>query len=130
MRGIVILAAWASSVGLSGCLGGSGGPDGPGGDSYVSWTNSANGEVIKDATNENFRVRASDRVVVFDGNGRALGGTYVDTSANLFLNNTRIGGVYYTTATNGSQITVFRCTNGRALDFYNTSANQYTYQCV
>jgi hypothetical protein len=31
---------------------------------------------------------------------------------------------------NGSQITVFRCTNGRALDFYNTAPDQYTYQCV
>lgn len=46
------------------------------------------------------------------------------------MNNTLIGGVYYTTATNGSQITVFRCTNGRALDFYNTAPDQYTYQCV
>lgn len=129
MRRVRYSAAAAAVLSLGACLDG-GDPDAPAGPTYVTWTNSANGEVIKDATNENFRVRASDRVVVFDGNGRALGGTYVDTSANLFLNNTPIGGVYYTTATNGSQITVFRCTNGRALDFYNTAPDQYTYQCV
>lgn len=84
MRRVRYSAAAAAVLSLGACLDG-GDPDAPAGPTYVTWTNSANGEVIKDATNENFRVRASNRVVVFDGNGRALGGTYVDTSANLFL---------------------------------------------
>ncbi|MCX7902614.1 MAG: hypothetical protein N2483_10110 [Burkholderiaceae bacterium] len=124
------LAAVLGAAALSGC--GGGGPDvSPVPTTqYINWVNSANGEIIKDASNENFRVRASDRVVVFDGNGFVLNGTYVDTDANLFINNQRVGVVAYATATNGSQITVFRCLNGRALDFYNTSSTTYAHQCV
>lgn len=131
MNKIATLAAVFASVGLlAGC---NEDPDAPAvpppAPTYVSWSGNANDEIIKDATNENFKVRASDREIVFMGNMKSLDGSFVDSSANVFVNGVLIGSVSAATSTVNTQIAVFRCNNGRVLDFYNNTPTTYTWQC-
>ena len=131
MNKYVTLAALFASVGLlAGC---NEDPDAPAVPppvtTYVSWIGNANGEIVKDATNENFKVRESDREIVFMGSMRSLEGSFVDTGANVFVNGVLIGSVSGATSTVNTQIAVFRCNNGRVLDFYNNTPTTYTWQC-
>jgi hypothetical protein len=132
------LAGLLASVALLAACGGSGdnppppplpSPSTPAPTAWIAWVGNANGEIIKDLTNDSFKVRASDRVVVFMGNMSELNGTYVDTSANLYINSALIGNVSPATSTAGTEIAVFRCTNGRILDFYNDTPTTYTWNC-
>jgi hypothetical protein len=126
-----VTAALLSSCGGGGEEGDVGGGTGqpPPDTDWITWNGSANGEVVKDRNNEDFRVRASTRVVVFQGGNARLNGTYVDDNARLLINGVHVGSVSYATSTTGSQITVFRCTNGNVLDFYNDSATMYAWLC-
>lgn len=131
MNKTATLAAVFASIGLlAGC---NESPDAPAvpppAPAYVSWAGNANDEVVKDATNENFKVRASDREIVFMGNMKSLDGSFVDTNANVFVNGVLIGSVSAATSTVNTQIAVFRCNNGRVLDFYNDTPATYTWQC-
>lgn len=133
-RGLAL--GWALSAGMTSlllmaCSGGSGSGSidpTPAVTDYVNWTNSANGAVVKDWANHDFKVRASDRAVV-DANNTVYGGTSVDTSAQLSLNSKIIGKVSLAKSSAGTQIAVFTCTDGSGL-VWGTSNGAYTYNCM
>lgn len=94
---------------------GGGGGGGGGGSNYITWTGSANGTVILDAANNQFAVDASTGAVVALATTTTLTGLIVDSSANLLLNNSIIGGVYSAQSTTGSTIVVFNCSDGSGM---------------
>jgi hypothetical protein len=76
-------AGMASSGGNSGSgNSGSSNNGNNGGSGYITWTGSINGTLVKDANNESYQVRASDRVVV-DPSGATLNELTVNSSANV-----------------------------------------------
>jgi hypothetical protein len=62
--------------------GSTGGGSTGGGSGFITWTGSVNGTIIKDANNENYQVRASDRLV-FDPTDSGLTGLTVSSSAQV-----------------------------------------------
>lgn len=131
---VALSALFAVASALAGCGGGDEGADAPSPSSpppvaYITWIGNANGETIKDGNNEDFKVRVSDRAVVSMLSGARFEGTFVDTGANLYVNNVHVGAVVAAPSITGSQIAVFKCNNGRALDFYNASSTTYSWLC-
>ncbi|WP_322032635.1 hypothetical protein [Paraburkholderia sp. J76] len=121
------VAAWL----LAACSGGGNNSNSdptPAAADYVNWTNSANGTVVKDWANHDFRVRASDRVVV-DANNTVYAGAVVDASAQLSLNSKIIGKVSLAKSSSGTQIAVFACTDGSGLVWGNSNGS-YSYNCM
>lgn len=100
---------------------------GGGGSNYITWTGSANDTVILDAANNQFAVDASTGAVVALATTTTLTGLTVDSSANLLLNSSIIGGVYSAQSTSGSSIVVFNCSDGSGMTISVTTI--YTYSC-
>jgi hypothetical protein len=126
-RVAVVAATWLSVA----C--GSGGGDGSTptpttNSSFVNWTNSANGTVVKDWANQDFQVRSSDRTIV-DASNTAYNGAVVDSSAKVSLNGTPIGSVAVTKSSTGTQIAVFTCNDGSGLVWASANGN-YSYKCM
>jgi hypothetical protein len=102
--------------------GGSTGGGSTGGTSgFITWTGSVNGTIIKDADNENYQVRASDRLV-FDPSNSGLTGLTVDSSAQVLRSGQVIGYVGSAPATTGN-VAVFFCSNGSRLNIATTSTS-------
>lgn len=104
--------------------GGSTGGGSTGGSSgFITWTGSVNDTVIKDANNENYQVRASDRLV-FDPSNSGLTGLTVNSSAQVLRNGQVIGYVgSLPSSSGGGNVAVFFCTNGNRLDIVTTSTS-------
>lgn len=86
--------------------GGSGSGSGP---NYVTWTNNANGTVIKDGANNNFSVDTSTRNVVALASNTTLTGLTVDNNGNVIDNGTTIATVDLIYSTSGTKIEKFDC---------------------
>lgn len=88
--------------------------------SYIQWTGSGNGVVVKDATNDNLRFRADNlRLVVA---GTTINNARVDGNGTFFLNDQPEGVVVGTTGTLGGLITVLVDNQGRAIDLYRNAS--------
>jgi len=121
----------------AGTSSGSGGNSGSGnngnsgnnsGSGYITWTGSINGTVVKDANNENYQVRASDRVVV-DPSGATLNELTVNSSANVVRSGTIVGYVGSLPASSGTgNVAVFFCSNGGQMDI-TTTATTWDHSC-
>ena len=94
---------------------------------YITWTGSANGEVIIDNSDDRFRVNA-DTLEVIDQSGARLLGTRV-SGATLTINGSAVASVTYVQATNGARIVAFVCSNRRYLEIYDVSPTQFRYTC-
>ncbi len=103
--------------------GSTGGGSTGGSNNFITWTGSVNDTVIKDANNENFQVRASDRLV-FDPSNSGLTGLTVNSSAQVLRNGQAIGYVgSLPSSSGGGNVAVFFCTNGSRLDIVTTSTS-------
>lgn len=125
-NGTYLLTGGYSGTGGSGSTGGgstSGGSSSGGSSGYITWTGSVNGTIIKDANNENYQVRATDRVVI-DPSNSALTGLTVNSSAQVLRNGANIGYVGSLPSSSGSgNVAVFFCSNGNRLDISTTSTS-------
>lgn len=125
-----LLASLATAALITAC---GGGGDAPLPDSaYISWRNSANDVVIKDWNNESFAVRRDTGQVARYSDDLVLNGLTV-VGTGVFINSGQIASVTYTTATNGSQITDFTCTNGRGLAITVTGSGStavWSWRCM
>jgi hypothetical protein len=116
-------AGSGSNGGSTGSGSTGGGSTGGGSSGYITWTGSLNGTTVKDADNENYQVRASDRVVV-DPSGSGLTGLVVNSSAQVLRNGQAIGYVgSLPSSSGGGNVAVFFCTNGNRLDISTTSTS-------
>lgn len=123
-------AAMGALAALAGCGGGGGGGDlSATGPSYVSWTGNANGEVVVDANNEEFRIDAASRQVA-DRTGTLASGLTVDANARILDAGTPVGQVQTVDGTGGSRIAAFRCSDGSAMDISFRVDKTYTYSCA
>ncbi len=122
-RALLALAAAASLL-LAAC----GGEDDPTNSDYASWNNNANGEILKDATNEDFKVRLDNRALVHWASNTRLNGMTVDANGNIFDSGVAVGFVANATSTSGSNIGVLRCLNTRDMNIVVTGSS-YTYAC-
>lgn len=117
---------------LTGC-GGGGGGGGGGGPNYVTWTDNANGTVIKDGANNNFSVNASTRAVVSLASHATLGGLTVDNNGNVIDNGTTVAAVVLNYSSSGSKISEFACSGPApqfgAMTISETSAG-WSYTCA
>lgn len=97
---------------------------GGGGDSitstYITWSGSANGEYVVDATGDMVRFEAGTGDMVF-GSTRYTN-IYVSGST-LYFNGSKFGAVTYIQATNGSTIVGLICNNGYYADISGTESN-------
>lgn len=108
--------------------GSTGGGSTGGGSGFITWTGSVNGTIIKDANNENYQVRASDRLV-FDPTDSGLTGLTVNSSAQVLRSGQVIGYVGSLPASSGGgNVAVFFCTNGNRLDIV-TTATSWDHSC-
>lgn len=117
---------------VTGCGGGGGGGGGEG-LTFVTWTDSANGQVILDSTQEPFRVEATNRHITFtDANNftTIYTNTQVDSSARVFIGGTEVGRVTYVRADDGvSRIVAFYCpSTGFVADIFGPASSP-TYDC-
>ncbi|RQS11612.1 hypothetical protein DIE06_27855 [Burkholderia sp. Bp8998] len=97
---------------------------------YVSWNGSGNGSVVKDYNNNNFQVRASDRVVV-DSTGAPLSGLTVQGNV-VYSGNSPYGHVTLVASTTPSvQVTVFQCNDSSGMKINTNAATKtYTTTCL
>lgn len=120
---------------LFGCGGGgSSSADGSSQPNYVTWSNSANGTIIKDAQNNDFSVDASTGAVVALANNTTLNGLkVVATTGNVVDNGVVIAAITLELSTTGSKIATFAC-SGPAPQFgamtIVVSAQGWTYTCA
>lgn len=122
----LLTGAYGSGSGGSTGGGSTGGGSAGGSSGFITWTGSVNGTIIKDADNENYQVRASDRLV-FDPSNSGLTGLTVDSSADVFRSGQLIGYVGSAPATTGN-VAVFFCTNGSRLNIV-TSSTSWDHSC-
>ena len=109
------LATVAMVISLAACGGGGGDGDESGPPRFVTWKDSSNGIVVKDAADEGFGVETLSRSVVHIAKNNTLGGLTVDGNAQVIAKGAPIGLVLLGTATNGSQIAIFKCSDGTAM---------------
>jgi hypothetical protein len=102
--------------------------DPPDGSDYASWNNNANGEILKDANNEDFKVRLDNRALVHWASNTRLNGMTVDANGNIFDSGVAVGFVANATSTSGSNIGVLRCLNTRDMNVVVTGSS-YSYSC-
>jgi hypothetical protein len=95
---------------------------------YASWTNNANGEILKDANNEDFKVRLDNRALVHWNSNTRLNGMTVDANGNIFDGGLSVGYVANATSTGGTNIGVLRCLNTRDMNVIVTGTS-YSYTC-
>jgi hypothetical protein len=95
---------------------------------YASWTNNANGEILKDANNEDFKVRLDNRALVHWASNTRLNGMTIDTNGNIFDAGLAVGLVANATSASGSNIGVLRCLNRRDMNVV-VSGSSYSYTC-
>ena len=95
---------------------------------YASWTNNANGEILKDANNEDFKVRLDNRALVHWASNTRLNGMTIDTNGNIFDAGLAVGRVANATSASGSNIGVLRCLNRRDMNVIVTGSS-YSYTC-
>ena len=124
------VAALAASSGMLAACGGAEDAliDVPAPPSYITWTGSGNGVVVKDHDNDNFAVRSDTGAIVFYTDNRMLTGLTV-VGNSIMNNGVLIGSVTYTTSVTGSRITDMTCLNGLDLDITMTSSS-WSYRCV
>lgn len=126
----LLLPAAAAATSLLAACGGGGGPDDPPAPppaSYLRWTDSGNGEVIVDRSNDRFRVRASDGVVELQ-TGAQMNGLRV-RNAVLEYNGTPVGTVALVPSTSGGQIAAFKCNSGTLADVVFLADRNFTLDC-
>lgn len=102
---------------LSACGGGGGDIITP---AYITWTGSANGEYVVDATGDFVRFEANTGYMVFGSN--VYTNSYVN-GFNWYLNGAKWGAVVSVKATNGSTIAGLLCNNGYYADIYGPESN-------
>lgn len=95
---------------------------------YASWTNNANGEILKDANNEDFKVRLDNRALVHWASNTRLNGMTIDTNGNIFDGGVAVGLVANATSASGSNIGVLRCLNRRDMNIV-VVGSSYSYTC-
>lgn len=122
-RQVLLIAATLS---LAACGGGDDEADPA--STYASWTNNANGEILKDADNEDFKVRLDNRALVHWASNTRLNGMTVDSAGNIFDAGIAVGYVANATSTAGSNIGVLRCLNARDMNLV-VSGSSYSYSC-
>lgn len=127
--GSLALTAWAAV----GCGGGGGDealtPSGTGSAAYVRWVDSANGDVVVDADNEQYRVAADGRQIE-DRSGKQARGMTVDGDARILVNGRAVGSVQLVEGTSGVRIAAFKCNDGRSMDITFQADNTYSYACA
>ncbi len=123
-RRIALALLAAASLTLAAC----GGEDGMPASEYASWANNANGEILKDANNEDFKVRLDNRALVHWASNTRLNGMTIDSGGNIFDGGLAVGFVANATSISGSNIGVLRCLNSRDMNVI-VSAGGYTYTC-
>ncbi len=97
----------------------------------VNFPGNANGGGIRDASNDLFWVRTSDRNVLWAKSSTELirlSGLTVDTQWRLLDGTTPVGNILYLKAADGSDIAVFHCNDGTRLDISATSSG-WTQSC-
>ena len=95
---------------------------------YASWTNNANGEILKDANNEDFKVRLDNRALVHWASNTRLNGMTIDTAGTIFDAGVAVGLVGNATSASGSNIGVLRCLNRRDMNVV-VLGSSYSYTC-
>ena len=90
--------------------------------SYITWTNSVNGELVVDASGDFVRFRSDTRNMVF-GNTEYTNMHVNSTGATLSFNGTIVGTISYIKSVTGSTITGLLCSNGAYMDIVGTQAN-------
>ncbi|AQV98502.1 hypothetical protein BJN34_32010 [Cupriavidus necator] len=98
---------------------------------FINWTNSANGEVVKDFANQNFKVQAIDGTVV-DATGTKLNTAIVNTTTGaLTVNGQAAGKIAPAESESGTQIAAFFCTDGSGLVWsIDASTRKYSFSCM
>jgi len=119
-----VLAVVVATLLLAAC----GGEDPLTSSDYASWTNNANGEILKDANNEDFKVRLDNRALVHWASNTRLNGMTIDTNGNIFDAGVAVGLVANATSASGSNIGVLRCLNRRDMNVIVTGSS-YSYTC-
>jgi hypothetical protein len=95
---------------------------------YVQWTGNTNGGGIRDASNDVFGVRSSDRTVMYwPGNNQesALTGLSVNSSASVIDSGQTVGYVTLKDGSTGAKIAVFSCLDGSTMDIIVSAAGWY-----
>jgi hypothetical protein len=100
---------------LGACGGGGGDSSGDGTTSFLSFTESANGAVVKDFANSTFRIRSQDRTIT-DKDGVVMVGAVYNSDNKVLLNGREVGTIVLEPAANGTvKIAVFKCSDGSGL---------------
>jgi hypothetical protein len=95
---------------------------------YVQWSGNTNNGGIRDASNDVFGVRASDRTVMYwPGNNQenALNGLSVNSSASIIDSGQTVGYVTLKDASGGGKLAVFICLDGSTMDIVVSAAGWY-----
>lgn len=120
----------AAVAALTAC--GGGGDESPSDSSrFVTWKDSANGIVVKDAADEGFGVETQSRAVVHIAKNSTLRGLAVNGNAQVLANGALIGSVLLNAATNGAQIAVFKCNDGTGMRLtLSSDASSWSHNCT
>jgi hypothetical protein len=121
-RRLFLVAVCAAVVSCGG-----GGGDTSSDSTYANWTGSANGSVIKDASNDSFEVESATGALVFNRSNR-LSGVLISSSGAMSYRGTASGSVVLSTATNGARISTLVCNSGVATDIAVTG-NSWSWNC-
>lgn len=118
-----------TSLALVSCGGGGGDPiAATPAASYITWVNSANGQLVVDATGDFVKFRSDNGHMVF-GTTEYTNMTVNSTGGALTFNGTVVGGVAYIKSVTGSTIMGLVCSNGTFMDIFGTQ-NDLTVQCT
>jgi hypothetical protein len=92
---------------------------------FISWTGNANGEVVMDGSDDQFKFRASDRVLYSVNQDMYFTNITVDEDGDLFDNGALIGAVANIQGVSGSCITGLVGLDRHYLDFYTQNGQEY-----
>ena len=95
--------------------------------SYITWTNSVNGESVIDASGDFVKFRSDNRNMVF-GSTEYANMTVSSSGAELVFNGNVVGTVSYIKSVSGSTITGLVCSDGTFMDIFGAQSN-LTVKC-
>lgn len=127
MKTFLKYVSLAISTILIGCGGGGDSSVASSAISYISWTNSVNGESVIDASGDFVKFRSDSRNMVF-GSTEYTNMTVSSTGAKLVFNGNVVGTVLYIKSDSGSTITGLVCSDGTFMDIFGVQSN-LTVKC-
>lgn len=95
--------------------------------SYITWTNSVNGESVIDASGDFVKFRSDNRNMVF-GATEYTNMQVSSSGAALIFNGVTVGHVTYIKSVSGSTIVGLLCSDGTFMDIFGTQSN-LTVKC-